>query len=837
MPRRIRTLVTSLPKAAAILLLHLPVFSVSAQDIEIITVFGTTPVRAEVGSTHVHEFPGVIQSATAEELADSGSVDISSFLSRRFGGVHLHAAQGNPLQPDLYYRGYAASPLLGLPMGLTVYQNGVRLNEPLGDAVNWDLVPMNAVASLSLLSGSNPLYGLNTLGGSMVLQMKNGFSHPRHAVEVEGGSFGRAVANIESGGNNGKWAYYLNAQRFEENGWRDLSPSWAENLYASVDWRGEKGALALDYHRARSDLTGNGLAPAGLLAVGRQQVFTAPDITRNNARTLALRGGYALSARASISANLYHRGNDTGSFNGDGLDEDEAGELIDDGFGGIEALTGLLQGACRDAVVEELGEALGGGAVDEDEFAEAVGESGCSAINNVSNRGQDSTGGVLEFDVAAQLLGLQHDLTLGAGFYRGSSDFNSSIQFALFDPQTRSTTTSRAVSGGLADDRTDVDTDVVRNYVYVGDWFTLGEDWSIMLSGFYHDSRIGLRDRTGEQPQLNGEHDFRNFNWGVGAVRHWSDRLDFYAAFNESSRLPTPIELSCSEELSRNPVTGEVEECRLPNAFLADPPLDEVIARNIEIGVRGALSAGWNWSLGLFRIRNENDIIWQTGQTRAHGLFKNIDNTRRLGVEAGLAGSYQRWRWHINYTWIQATFEDDFDVLSPNHPANALLRGGDNDDDDDEAGGDDEGDADRDGDEGGADDDGMFSTRPVSAGNKLPGIPDHMFKADVEHAFSDRLSAGLELLAVSGSHLRGDESNELEKLDGYATLNARANYRGERFEAFLLVENLLDGRYENFGLIGEEPDEVIGLDGIGDDVRFLAPGAPRALWAGVKFSF
>ena len=189
-------------------ILHFTVSQVRAQDFETITVFGTTPVRAEGSSTR--DFPGVIQSATAEELAASGSADISSFLSRRFGGVHAHSAQGNPLQRDLYYRGYAASPLLGLPMGLTVYQNGVRLNEPLGDAVNWDLVPMNAIASLSLLSGSNPLYGLNSLGGSVVVQMKNGFTHPQHSVEVEGGSYGRAIANIQSGGNNGEWAYCTN---------------------------------------------------------------------------------------------------------------------------------------------------------------------------------------------------------------------------------------------------------------------------------------------------------------------------------------------------------------------------------------------------------------------------------------------------------------------------------------------------------------------------------------------------------------------------------------------------------------------------------------------------
>ena len=114
--------------AVALAKLLLSAVPALAQEVETITVLGTTPVRAD--GTTARDFPGVYQSATAEQLAASGGADISSYLNRSFGGVHIHSAQGNPLQPDLYFRGYAASPLLGLPMGLTVYQNGVRLNEP-----------------------------------------------------------------------------------------------------------------------------------------------------------------------------------------------------------------------------------------------------------------------------------------------------------------------------------------------------------------------------------------------------------------------------------------------------------------------------------------------------------------------------------------------------------------------------------------------------------------------------------------------------------------------------------------------------------------------------------
>ncbi len=592
---------------------------------------------------------------------------------------------------------------------------------------------MNAVAGMSLLGGSNSLYGLNTLGGSIVLRMKNGFTHPGHSVGIEGGSYHRFIANFESGGNNGEFAYYVNAQRFYEEGWRDLSNSWSENVYAGFDWRGDAGALGINYHRAMSDLAGNGLLPYGLLDQDRGIIFTAPDITDNDVSMWVVSGDYTFGDGATLSGNLYYRDNDTGSFNGDALEEDDVSELIDNGFGGEGGLRNALRGECRDAVERAMNEG--------DNFGEAVGGSGCGAVNNLSSRGQESLGGVFEIDVPLDGFGLVHDLSAGVGYYEGCSGFDSRVQFALFDPDTRSTRGPQSASGEFSDDRTDIDTRVERTYVYVGDSISIGDDWVITLSGFFHDREIKLRDRTDEQPQLNGEHDYDNFNWGAGGVYRWNPQFDVYASYSESSRLPTPIELACSERLARNPETDEVEECRLPNAFLADPPLDEVVAKSFELGVRGETLNGWSWSLGAFHTRNKDDIIWQTGQTRAHGLFRNVDETRRRGIEASLAGAYEKWGWNLSHTYVEATFEDDFEVLSPNHPLN--------------------------------DEEGGMMTRSVEKGDDIPGIPDHLFKAAVDYAFTDRFSLGFDMIAVSGSHLRGDESNELDELSGYAVFNAR----------------------------------------------------------------
>ena len=202
---------------------------------EEVTVVGTTPTNGT--GIAINKLPFNVQGADSDALERAQSLDLTDFLSTNLGSVNINSAQNNPLQPDVQYRGFTASPLLGLPMGMSVYQNGVRINEPLGDSVNWDLLPESAIHNITLIGGANPLYGLNTLGGALSVQMKNGFNFEGHQVEFTGGSFNRKLASVESGGNNGQFGYYINVSYFNEDGWRDLSESDATNVYGSLSWR------------------------------------------------------------------------------------------------------------------------------------------------------------------------------------------------------------------------------------------------------------------------------------------------------------------------------------------------------------------------------------------------------------------------------------------------------------------------------------------------------------------------------------------------------------------------------------------------------------------------
>src|SRR5215468_12453684 len=143
---------------------------------EIIIVTATTPLHgSHLPRDHV---PANVQTVSADDLADHKSLDLSAYAGEALGSVHINDVQANPLQPDVQYRGFLASPLLGAPQGLSMYLDGVRLNEPFGDTINWDLVPSNAIRSVNVIPGSNPIFGLNTLGGAMSLETKTGFSDP-----------------------------------------------------------------------------------------------------------------------------------------------------------------------------------------------------------------------------------------------------------------------------------------------------------------------------------------------------------------------------------------------------------------------------------------------------------------------------------------------------------------------------------------------------------------------------------------------------------------------------------------------------------------------------------
>jgi len=281
-----------------------------------VDVVATTPLSgSELDRDKV---PAPLQTADAADIAQTGATNLGSFLNRRFTGVHINEIQGNPFQPDVNYRGYTASPLLGTPQGLSIYMDGVRLNQPFGDVVSWDLIPRIAIAETTLIPGSNPLFGLNTLGGAIAVDTKDGLTAPGTDLTLAGGSWGRKIAEIEHGGSNRKgFSWYGAANLFFEDGWRASSPSDVRQFFGKLGWARGSTSVHLAVSFANNALTGNGLQEQRFLARNYSSVYTKPDITANRSPFLNLSARHSPDSSLTLSGNAYYRFIRTRTLNGD----------------------------------------------------------------------------------------------------------------------------------------------------------------------------------------------------------------------------------------------------------------------------------------------------------------------------------------------------------------------------------------------------------------------------------------------------------------------------------------------------------------------------------------
>ena len=211
----------------------------SLRQIDVVT---QTPLPGV--NQRIDRYPGHVQLADDSDIERAHNGNLPEFMNRQLTGVTVNDIQGSPFQVDLNYRGHRLSPLLGTPQGLSAYLDGVRINEPFGDVMNWDLLPEAAISTLALMPGSNPLYGLNTLGGALVLTTKSGLTHAGTEADFSVGSFGRSRLDVGHGVQWGQgWHAYVAGTRFSERGWRENSPGRLGNLFlklgrqhAGTDW-------------------------------------------------------------------------------------------------------------------------------------------------------------------------------------------------------------------------------------------------------------------------------------------------------------------------------------------------------------------------------------------------------------------------------------------------------------------------------------------------------------------------------------------------------------------------------------------------------------------------
>ncbi len=798
-----------------------------------VEVVGMTPLPG-IGQP-LNQIAAAVQSARSSDLERSGALDLSDFMNRRLGSVHVNEMQGNPFQMDVTYRGYSASPLLGTPQGLSVYMDGVRMNQPFGDVVSWDLIPRAAIASMSLMPGSNPLFGLNTLGGALSLQTKNGRSDPGTSLQGTVGSNARRTLTFEHGGYNEQGLnWYMTGNLFKERGWRDDSPSAVRQLFSKLGWSDAATDVKMTLAHADNQLNGNGLQEQGMLARDWASVYTKPDVTQNRSTLLNLAASHSISESLHLSGNLYYRNIHSSTFNGDinegSLDQSvyqpsaaEKATLTAAGYSGFPA-AGATAANTPFPYWRCIAQVL---------LKDEPGEK-CNGLINRTQTAQQNDGLSAQMTWLGSLAGMRHQFVTGAGFDESRVHFTQSAQLGYLNAD-RSITGVNAYADGVSGGNVDgepYDTRVdlrgrIRTWsVFAGDTLALRDNMHLTLSGRYNATTIHNRDQIhadNDSATLSGDHRLARFNPAIGLSYSPTPAVNTYAGYSESSRAPTAIELGCA-----NPE----QPCKLPNAMAGDPPLRQVVTQTLEFGARGSVG-NLQWNAGVFRAENHDDILFVADNQSGFGYFRNFGKTRRQGLELGLSGKRDQLSMGAHYTLLAATFQSAETVNGSGNSSNASASAGS------------------------PGQDGNITVRP---GDRLPLMPRQMLKLFADYALSPALMLSGGMVAVSDALARGNENNAHQpdgkyylgpgRSAGYAIFNLDARYHvTPRLQLLAQVNNVFDTRYVTAAQLG-----ATGFDANGNFIArplggssaagypvqnstFFAPGAPRQIWVGLRYAF
>ena len=738
---------------------------------------GTSPVP---GSAIARDkVPGNAQVMPASDFDHTRAPDFLSAIGQRLTGVSLSNQSGNEFQRDLNYRGFNASPVIGTPQGLAVYQNGVRINEVFGDTVNWDFIPESAINRLELVP-NNPVYGLNALGGALSIQMKNGFIYHGIEAELRGGSYGRIGATVQAGGQNGDFATYFAADAINDAGWRDQSPSQLRRMFLDLGTRGDGGEFHVNFTGADNFFGATAATPVQLLAQRWSSIYTVPQTTENSLAFLTASANVKPTDTLSLQAILYYRG-----FWQRHVDANT---------------TAAQNNGCPDPTFVCFPDLMGNLTNLTTTNGQPVPATGPLAFPNVLGEidrnwtTANSYGGSLQATSTDKVAEHDNHLVVGASVDRGHVQFTGTSELGTVNAEQFPFVYGTGViidqpNGDLAPVSLLADTTYLG--VYATDTFDITSRLSVTAGGRYNIALIKLQDELGTA--LTGFNEFMRFNPVIGATYKVAPNVTIYGGYSESNRAPTPLELSCSDPL---------RPCLIDSFLVADPPLKQVIGHTYEAGIRGNFNFGpdygkLNWSLGAFHTRSDDDIITVASQLPGRGFFQNVTATVRQGIEAGLNYKQERWTAYANYALIDATFQCVQLLSSPNNPM--------------------------------ADANGNILVTP---GDHLPVVPQYRFKAGAEYSITEKWKFGADLNVVGSQYLFGDQSNQNPEIPAYWVVNAHTSYQiNKNVEAFGLVQNLFNQHYYSFGTFFQA-DALPYLNLT--DPRTFTPGMPLAAYAGLR---
>jgi iron complex outermembrane recepter protein len=291
-----------------------PVALVADEVIEIPELKISAPARLPGTPLPLSRVPSSVQIITGEDLRATGAPTLQEGL-RRLPGVTLSDQQGNTFQNDLSFRGFQATSVTGAPQGVSVFVDGVRINEPTVEEVNFDLIPLDDIERVELIRGPSAVFGRNTLGGTLNIVTRRGEPGVEITPEVEFGSFRRQKYHLSASGGAGPLDGYLSGTYFQEDGWRETSAARVGRLFGKVGLRGDGTDVTLSWQHVENRIEQPGSLPLSELQRDRRQNFTGGDFFKPRMDLVTVNARGELGEHTALIANAFGRWLESEQFN------------------------------------------------------------------------------------------------------------------------------------------------------------------------------------------------------------------------------------------------------------------------------------------------------------------------------------------------------------------------------------------------------------------------------------------------------------------------------------------------------------------------------------------
>ncbi len=284
---------------------------------------------------------------------------------------------------------------------------------------------------------------------------------------------------------------------------------------------------------------------------------------------------------------------------------------------------------------------------------------------------------------------------------------------------------------------TDTTSDRRTAALFVQDTWTPARRFTLMAGARYDRDRVALDERLPDRAN-DDSRSFSELSLRGGATFSPDETHALYLAYGEGFLPPT------SEDLFAFP------------GFGSNPDLEPEDSRSYEIGFRRRTPRGPQFSVGLFRIDTENEIVFDPDSPIGpFGANVNAGKTRREGLEISLEGrAATRLDFFAELTLMQAEFE-----------------AGDH------------------------------------AGNDVPLVPRERLAAGLDLDLPAGLTLHADALYVGEQILDNDDANSQPQLDAYTVVNARLHWELSSVTAwrgaprlFFETRNVFDEEYATRGI-------------------------------------